>query len=87
MGLRTAAEIDAILPQTQCTQCGFDGCMPYAEAVARGETAINRCPPGGQAGVDALARLLQIPSLPLDETRGHPGMLTVAVIDETHCIG
>jgi electron transport complex protein RnfB len=87
MGGLTADDIDAILPQTQCTQCGFDGCMPYAQTIARGETAINRCPPGGQAGVDSLAQLLRIPSLPLDEARGHPGALTVAVIDEAHCIG
>jgi electron transport complex protein RnfB len=87
IGITTVDEIDAILPQTQCTQCGFDGCMPYAQAIAGGEAPINRCPPGGQAGVDSLARLLRRPSLPLDETRGHPGALTVAVIDEAHCIG
>jgi electron transport complex protein RnfB len=87
MGMPTVDQIDAILPQTQCTQCGFDGCMPYAQAIAEGGVPINRCPPGGQAGVDSLARLLRLPSLPLDETRGHPGALTVAVIDEAHCIG
>jgi electron transport complex protein RnfB len=79
--------IDALLPQTQCTQCGYDGCRPYADAIAAGETPINRCPPGGQEGVESLARLLQVASLPLDRGRGEPGPLKVAVIDETHCIG
>ena len=50
-----AEKIDAILPQTQCGQCGFPGCKPYAEAIAKGEADINRCPPGGQEGVDKLA--------------------------------
>jgi len=53
-------QIDAILPQTQCGQCDFPGCRPYAEAIASGEVAINQCPPGGQEGVDALAELLSI---------------------------
>jgi electron transport complex protein RnfB len=79
--------IDALLPQTQCTQCGYDGCRPYADAIAAGETAINRCPPGGQEGVESLARLLHLASLPLDRSRGEPGPLKVAVIDEAHCIG
>lgn len=79
--------IDAVLPQTQCTQCGYDGCRPYAQAVARGEASINRCPPGGQAGVVALAAILDQPAVPLDLTRGAPGALRMAVIDETHCIG
>jgi electron transport complex protein RnfB len=78
--------IDALLPQTQCTKCGYEGCRPYAQAIADGES-INRCPPGGDDGMHALARLLDRPALPLDETRGKPGPLTVAVIDETHCIG
>ncbi|MFP5406794.1 MAG: RnfABCDGE type electron transport complex subunit B, partial [Gammaproteobacteria bacterium] len=59
---RDAAEvaraIDALLPQTQCRKCGFDGCAPYAEAIASGEAQINRCPPGGAAGIARLARLL-----------------------------
>ena len=79
--------IDAVLPQTQCTQCGYDGCRPYAQAVVSGEAAINRCPPGGQAGVVALAELMDTPATPLDLTRGAPGALRVAVIDEAHCIG
>lgn len=79
--------IDAILPQTQCTKCGYDGCRPYAEAIAAGDADINRCPPGDQAGVKKLAALLGKPELPLDTARGHPGPLRVAVIDEAHCIG
>src|SRR5699024_1658024 len=77
----------ALLPQTQCTQCGYDGCRPYAQAIADGQAAINRCPPGGQAGVEKLAALLGQPVIPLDTERGLPGPLQVAVIDEAHCIG
>ncbi len=80
-------QIEDLLPQTQCTKCGFDGCRPYAEAIARGETTINRCPPGGQAGIEALAALLDVPPLPLDASRGAYGPLQVAWIDEQHCIG
>ncbi|AHG64492.1 electron transport complex subunit RsxB [Advenella mimigardefordensis] len=79
--------IDAVLPQTQCTQCGFDGCRPYAQALAAGTTLINRCPPGGDAGIEKLAAVLDTPVLPLDESCGQPGPLLVAVIDESHCIG
>ena len=55
---RLAERIDALLPQTQCTKCGYSGCRPYAEAMAAGEAAINQCPPGGAAGIAALAQLL-----------------------------
>ncbi|WP_154391404.1 RnfABCDGE type electron transport complex subunit B, partial [Bordetella pertussis] len=79
--------IDALLPQTQCTKCGYDGCRPYAQAIADGAAAINRCPPGDESGVAALAALLDTPPLPLDRARGEPGPLLVAVIDEAHCIG
>lgn len=79
--------IDALLPQTQCTKCGYDGCRPYAQAIADGAAAINRCPPGDEAGIAALAALLDTPPLPLDRARGEPGPLLVAVIDEAHCIG
>ncbi len=79
--------IDAVLPQTQCTQCGYDGCRPYAQALAAGTTLINRCPPGGDAGIEKLAAVLDTPVLPLDESCGQPGPLLVAVIDEAHCIG
>lgn len=83
-----ADRIDALLPQTQCTQCGFDGCRPYAQAMAAGEAAINRCPPGGDAGIQALARLLGQAPLPLDASCG-PALaeLRVARIEESHCIG
>lgn len=79
--------IDAVLPQTQCTKCGYDGCRPYARAIALESEVINRCPPGGQAGVQALAALLHIDELPLDTECGQHGPLLLAVIDEPHCIG
>ncbi|MFM7395697.1 MAG: RnfABCDGE type electron transport complex subunit B [Gammaproteobacteria bacterium] len=82
-----ADRIHALLPQTQCTRCGYQGCRPYAEAVAAGEALINRCPPGGAATIDRLAALLQLDPLPLDETCGSEGPPTVAVIDESTCIG
>ena len=85
--LSLADHIDALLPQTQCTQCGYDGCRPYAQAIADGTALINRCPPGGDDGIAALAALLDTAVLPLDLTRGTPGPLTVARIDEAHCIG
>lgn len=86
--MRTLAEkIDALLPQTQCTKCGYTGCMPYAEAIAAGEAEINRCPPGGDAGIEALAALLSRATLPLDTTRGEHLAHRVAVIDEETCIG
>ncbi|MCK9509783.1 MAG: electron transport complex subunit RsxB [Pigmentiphaga sp.] len=86
-GASLADRLDALLPQTQCTQCGYSGCRPYAEAMASGEAPINRCPPGGPDGVRQLARLLGTTELPLDHTRGRYGPLEVAVIDEAHCIG
>jgi electron transport complex protein RnfB len=79
--------IDALLPQTQCTKCGYDGCLPYAQAIADGAAPINRCPPGGDEGIASLAALLDTPVLPLDLSRGEPGPLLVARIDEEHCIG
>ncbi|WP_251865568.1 electron transport complex subunit RsxB [Achromobacter sp. Marseille-Q4962] len=82
-----ADRIDALLPQTQCTKCGFDGCRPYAQAIASGEAPINRCPPGGEEGIAALSGLLGTPALPLDRSRGEPGPLLKARIDEAHCIG
>lgn len=84
----TAEGIDALLPQTQCGQCGYPGCMPYARAIAQGEADINRCPPGGEAGVAALAELLDVPVKPLDGSCGvHHDPPLVAVIDEPACIG
>ncbi len=81
-----AERIDALLPQTQCRRCGFDGCRPYAEAVARGD-AINRCPPGGDALITLLAVLTAQPVVSLDATRGAHGPLLIARIDEAQCIG
>lgn len=87
--LRTLTDrIDALLPQTQCGKCDYAGCRPYAEALAQGEADINQCPPGGQAGVDALARLLDRPSKPLDTAHGEEKPAPeVAVIIEADCIG
>ncbi|MEP7184268.1 MAG: RnfABCDGE type electron transport complex subunit B [Rhodanobacter sp.] len=79
--------IDAILPQTQCEQCGFHGCRPYAEAIARAEAPINRCPPGGDAGIRALADLLGRAPLALDPTHGIEKPRTLARIIEADCIG
>jgi electron transport complex protein RnfB len=80
-------QIDALLPQTQCGQCGHPGCRPYAQAIAEGE-AINRCPPGGQATIDALAHLLGVEPQPLDAEHGvESPVKTVAYIREEECIG
>jgi electron transport complex protein RnfB len=81
------AHIDDQLPQTQCRRCGYAGCRPYAEAIAAGTADINRCPPGGEATLDALARLLGRAAPPLDTTCGVAGPLRVARIDEARCIG
>ena len=78
--------IDAVLPQTQCQRCGYDACLPYAEAVAAGD-AINRCPPGGDAVIAALAALTGRPAVPLDRAHGEHMPLAVARIDEAWCIG
>ncbi len=86
--LSLADRIDSLLPQTQCTKCGYDGCRPYAQAMASDQAAINRCPPGGTAGVQALAQLLNREPLALDPSCGTaPEALHVALIDEAHCIG
>ncbi len=82
-----AERIDALLPQTQCTKCGFAGCRPYAEAIATREADINQCPPGGAAGIVKLATLLGRTPLPLNPANGIEKPLTVAVIDEALCIG
>jgi electron transport complex protein RnfB len=79
-------QINDVLPQTQCGQCGHPGCRPYAEAIANGE-AINRCPPGGEAGIKALAELLEMEVIELDETCGESILPRVAVIREDECIG
>ena len=80
-------EIEALLPQTQCGQCGFPGCKPYAEAIAKGIADINQCPPGGEVGVKALADLLGLDAKPLDESFGIETEKKVAVIVEADCIG
>ena len=80
-------QIDAILPQTQCGQCGYAGCRPYAEAIAAGEAEINLCPPGGANGVAALADLLGRDPPPLNADDGMEKPKMVAVIDEHSCIG
>ena len=81
-------QINAILPQTQCGQCGFPGCRPYAEAIAAGEAEINQCPPGGEAGIQALADLLDVEPKPLDAEHGEEAPAkSVAVIREDECIG
>ena len=81
-------KIDAILPQTQCGQCGYPGCRPYAEAIARGEAEINQCAPGGEAGIKALADLLDRPVKPLSAEHGKvKAVRTVVEIDEQVCIG
>ena len=79
--------IDALLPQTQCTRCGFDGCRPYAAAIAEGRADIDRCPPGGETGVSTLAVLLGRATKPLSPEVGEPMPPRVAVIDEDVCIG
>ena len=82
-----ADRIDDALPQTQCKRCGYAGCRPYAEAIADGEAEIDRCPPGGDETIAALAALLGRDALPLDTSRGMAGPLRVAHIDEATCIG
>lgn len=79
--------IDAALPQTQCAQCGYPGCRPYARAVADGEADINQCPPGGEQTIRELAGLLGREPLPLDPARGSEPVPQVAFIREADCIG
>ena len=85
--MASADDIDALLPQTQCTRCGYQGCRPYAEAIADGEAPINQCPPGGAATITALAALLHRDALPLNPANGVEGPAVVALIDEATCIG
>lgn len=80
-------KIDAILPQTQCGQCGFPGCKPYANAIADGSADINQCPPGGEDGIRKLAELLGVEFKPLNAEHGAPKPKSVAIIDEAVCIG
>jgi len=80
-------KIDAILPQTQCGQCGYPGCKPYAQAIAKGEAEINCCPPGGEEGIRKLADLLGREFKPLSAEHGIEKPKSVAFIDENLCIG
>jgi electron transport complex protein RnfB len=88
MSLDLVERLDRILPQTQCGQCGYAGCRPYAEAMAQGDAGIDHCPPGGDAGARALAHVLHVPPRPYDRSRGeHRTHAPVAVIVEADCIG
>jgi electron transport complex protein RnfB len=82
-----AGQIDALLPQTQCTKCGYSGCLPYARAIAADTADINQCPPGGAAGIGSLAALLGREAKPLNPANGAERGRTVALIDEARCIG
>ena len=82
-----AQRIDALLPQTQCTRCGYPDCRSYADAVATGEAALNQCPPGGAEGIRQLAALLGRPELPLNPEFGDEGPRRVVYIEEATCIG
>ena len=79
--------LDRLLPQTQCGQCGYAGCRPYAEAMATGVADIDRCPPGGDMGAHALAQALGVATKPFDRARGEHKPPQVAVIIEADCIG
>ncbi|MBW4048641.1 MAG: electron transport complex subunit RsxB [Proteobacteria bacterium] len=84
---RLAERIDAALPQTQCTRCGFPDCRAYAEAIATGQATINQCPPGGAEGVVRLAAITRLPAEPLNPSNGLESPRRVAMIDEDWCIG
>lgn len=84
---RLAERLNAALPQTQCTRCGYPDCAAYAGAMASGEAAINQCPPGGAEGVRRLAAITGLPVLPLNPANGEEGPRAMAVIDENWCIG
>lgn len=87
-GPKTLAErIEDLLPQTQCTKCGYAACRPYAQAVAQGQAGYNQCPPGGMEGVARLAQLLGKPVIPLNPENGVERARPVALIDESLCIG
>ncbi len=82
-----ADRLNAALPQTQCTRCGYPDCAAYAQAIASGTAAINQCPPGGVEGIARLAAITGTPVLPLNPDHGNEGPRAVAVIDEAWCIG
>jgi len=83
----TADQIEDLLPQTQCTKCGYAGCRPYAEAIAAGQAQINQCPPGGMQGVERLSALTGRPVIPINPVNGMERPRAVAWIDEQLCIG
>ena len=83
----SAEQLLAVLPQTQCTRCGYPDCAGYAQAIAAGEAAINQCPPGGLQGIELLAQLSGHAVTPLNPAFGVEAPRTVAVIDENWCIG
>ncbi len=87
MDIDLIERLDRILPQTQCGQGGYAGCRPYAEAMARGEAGTERCPPGGDAGARALAKVLGMPAVPFDRSRGEHKPDRVALVVEADCIG
>ncbi|GGC22713.1 electron transport complex subunit RsxB [Pseudoduganella buxea] len=82
-----ADRIEDVLPQTQCTKCGYAGCRPYAEAIAAGDAPINQCPPGGQEGILRLSRVTGHAVIPLNPINGLERPRAVAFIDEALCIG
>ncbi|WP_174989698.1 electron transport complex subunit RsxB, partial [Burkholderia lata] len=82
-----ADRIEDLLPQTQCTKCGYNGCRPYAEAIAAGDASYNQCPPGGAEGIARLSSLLGKPVIPLNPVNGSEHPRAVAFIDESLCIG
>jgi electron transport complex protein RnfB len=79
--------LNNLLPQTQCGQCGFKGCRPYAEAIISGEADINQCPPSGDSGIAKIADFLNVPAKPLNTQFGEHKPKSVALIDENQCIG
>jgi Na+-translocating ferredoxin:NAD+ oxidoreductase subunit B len=85
--LPLADRLDALLPQTQCTRCGYPDCRSYAQALAAGQARINQCPPGGEEGIRRLAGATGRPVLPLDPAHGVEAPRTVARVDEAWCIG
>ncbi len=88
IGSRELVErLDRILPQTQCRQCGYEGCRPYAEAMANGDAGVDHCPPGGDAGARALAHVLGVRAKPFDRSRGDHQTPLVAMVVEADCIG
>lgn len=87
VALTLADQINILLPQTQCTKCGYPACQEYAHAIANGTANYNQCPPGGQEGIDRLANLLGKTSIPLNPVNGTEKARTVAFIEEATCIG